>query len=244
MGEWRVKNEGLQRYHAAADALRRRFASFEARQVCAGASFEAQLPHGAAAGRAAVPCPGVRQGRSPCCAPPAAQPGKRPGLQVCRLQRLGGCFLAAFPPFRRPTPSTWEATQPTHHALAPHSPTPAGSARVQQGGGRAIQPSHWRLPLRCQPSPVAPGGSRGGSAGGSGGSRGGGRGSSGGSGGRGRGGWRRRRGWRLAQGCNGKAASVGVSCLHLPLLSLALCNAVCKARMQDGVSHASSRLIA
>lgn len=33
MGEWRVKNEGLQRYHAAADALRRRFASFEARQV-------------------------------------------------------------------------------------------------------------------------------------------------------------------------------------------------------------------
>ncbi|KAL4422569.1 hypothetical protein ABPG75_008766 [Micractinium tetrahymenae] len=33
MGEWRVKNEELQRYHAAADTLRRRFESFEARQV-------------------------------------------------------------------------------------------------------------------------------------------------------------------------------------------------------------------
>lgn len=33
MGDWRVKNEELRRYHAAADALRRRFASFEAQQV-------------------------------------------------------------------------------------------------------------------------------------------------------------------------------------------------------------------
>ena len=33
LGEWRVKNEGLQPYHAAATALMRRFASFEARQV-------------------------------------------------------------------------------------------------------------------------------------------------------------------------------------------------------------------
>lgn len=33
MGEWRVKNEGLQPYHAAASALRSRFAGFEARQV-------------------------------------------------------------------------------------------------------------------------------------------------------------------------------------------------------------------
>ncbi|KAL4424741.1 hypothetical protein ABPG77_000084 [Micractinium sp. CCAP 211/92] len=33
MGEWRVKNQELQRYHAAADALRRRFVSFEAQQV-------------------------------------------------------------------------------------------------------------------------------------------------------------------------------------------------------------------
>ena len=33
LGDWRVKHEGLMPYHAAALALRRRFASFEARQI-------------------------------------------------------------------------------------------------------------------------------------------------------------------------------------------------------------------
>ena len=33
LGEWRVKNEGLRPYHAAATALRQRFARFQARQV-------------------------------------------------------------------------------------------------------------------------------------------------------------------------------------------------------------------
>lgn len=46
MGEWRVKNEELRRYHAAADALRRRFASFEAQQVRVGGQAAPRLPAG------------------------------------------------------------------------------------------------------------------------------------------------------------------------------------------------------
>ena len=53
MGDWRVKHEGLKPYHAAATDLKRRFASFEAKQVGRRRGAPSPAPGRAVAPRAA-----------------------------------------------------------------------------------------------------------------------------------------------------------------------------------------------